>query len=95
MNSVLILVITHIDELVLGVLTTMSPTWVEGMVPVKPKGQTYEESPLVEQPQSPNEKHIEMTVQHLQPSLYESKENTTTDNVMKGNESSFDLASVA
>jgi len=70
-NSVLILVITHIDELVLGVLTTISPTWVESMVRVKPKGQTFEESPLVEQPQSPNDKHDVMTVQHLQRSLYE------------------------
>ena len=90
MNSVLILFITQIDEFVLGVLMTINPTWVESMIPVKPKGQTFEECPLVEQPKSPNDEHDVMTVQHLQPALYELTENTNNDNSMK--ESRFDLA---
>ena len=58
----------------LGVLATISPTWVESMVPGthNPKeGQAFELSPLVEQPQSPNGHPS------LQPAQYERKENPT------------------
>ena len=73
MNSVLILIITQIDECVLKVLVTVNPTWVESMLPEIPQRQIYEESPFEQPLQSPNKPpqkqylNSQQTEQHLLP----------------------------